>query len=213
MSTTTEKTQKYYLLTFNEDYADEHNVPAQACFNEKDYKKWLKLKTGRENKQYEEQCKKFKADEQLYRDTIAEYQRRGIYNRNRSQLPLTEAEEAFMAQYPLKHVDWYNAPKPISDSFIRAYLGNSGDDFGDEYRNYKTMKDLVDQGYVTVTEVAKEFVDVFNAARLGRLSLCNIFEMSDFAPGTQWWLSSNDDDDNEEEIEPVEDSTELPGTN
>lgn len=38
--------EKYYLLTFNRDYADEHNVPALACMREKEYKKWLDLKIG-----------------------------------------------------------------------------------------------------------------------------------------------------------------------
>lgn len=35
---------KYYLLTFNEDWADEHNVPALACMNEKEFEKWSKTK-------------------------------------------------------------------------------------------------------------------------------------------------------------------------
>lgn len=34
--------KKYFLLTFNEDWADEHNVPAIACFTEKQYNNWLK---------------------------------------------------------------------------------------------------------------------------------------------------------------------------
>jgi hypothetical protein len=32
---------KYYLLTFNEDWADEHDVPALACFTEDQYNNWL----------------------------------------------------------------------------------------------------------------------------------------------------------------------------
>lgn len=35
---------KYYLLTFNEDWANEHNVPALECFKEEDFIKWKKLK-------------------------------------------------------------------------------------------------------------------------------------------------------------------------
>ena len=34
---------KYYLLTFNENWADEHDVPALACFNEEQYQKALPL--------------------------------------------------------------------------------------------------------------------------------------------------------------------------
>jgi hypothetical protein len=36
--------EKYYLLTFSEDYADEHDVPALACMTEIEYKKWLDQK-------------------------------------------------------------------------------------------------------------------------------------------------------------------------
>jgi len=36
--------KKYYLLTFNEDWADEHYVPALECFTEEDFNKWKKLK-------------------------------------------------------------------------------------------------------------------------------------------------------------------------
>ncbi len=36
--------ENYYLLVFNEDYGDEHDVPALACFNQKQYDKWLKTK-------------------------------------------------------------------------------------------------------------------------------------------------------------------------
>jgi len=35
---------KYYLLTSNEDWADEHNVPALAVMNEKQLDKWKKSK-------------------------------------------------------------------------------------------------------------------------------------------------------------------------
>lgn len=38
------KSDKYYLLTHNADWADEHDVPSLECFNEKDYNKWLNTK-------------------------------------------------------------------------------------------------------------------------------------------------------------------------
>lgn len=47
--------QKYFLLVFNEDWADEHNVPAQACFTEAQYNKWLESPLARVNPKYEEQ--------------------------------------------------------------------------------------------------------------------------------------------------------------
>lgn len=36
--------KKYYLLTFNEDWADEHNVPALTCFNREQFEEWKKSK-------------------------------------------------------------------------------------------------------------------------------------------------------------------------
>lgn len=35
---------KYYLLTFEEDWADEHDVPALACFTEEEFNKWKQSK-------------------------------------------------------------------------------------------------------------------------------------------------------------------------
>jgi hypothetical protein len=35
---------KHYLLTFNEDWADEHNVPALAVMDESEYKNWCESK-------------------------------------------------------------------------------------------------------------------------------------------------------------------------
>ena len=34
----------HYLLTFIEDWADEHNVPALAVMNEDEFKKWSKTR-------------------------------------------------------------------------------------------------------------------------------------------------------------------------
>jgi hypothetical protein len=31
---------KYFLLTFDENWADEHDVPALACFTEAEYEEW-----------------------------------------------------------------------------------------------------------------------------------------------------------------------------
>jgi hypothetical protein len=35
---------EYYLLRFNEDWADEHNVPALACMNENKFNNWKQRK-------------------------------------------------------------------------------------------------------------------------------------------------------------------------
>lgn len=52
---------KYFLLTFNEDWADEHDVPALACFNENEYEEWLNRPSGKLNPKYEKQLEKYKA--------------------------------------------------------------------------------------------------------------------------------------------------------
>lgn len=41
---TKQKMTNYYLLTFEEDYTDEHDVPALACFTQEQYDSWLETK-------------------------------------------------------------------------------------------------------------------------------------------------------------------------
>lgn len=36
--------RKYYLMTFNEDWADEHDVPALECMDEELFEEWKKCK-------------------------------------------------------------------------------------------------------------------------------------------------------------------------
>lgn len=38
----------YYLLTYNEDWADEHNVPALACMTEEEFESWKEEDTVNE---------------------------------------------------------------------------------------------------------------------------------------------------------------------
>lgn len=101
----------YYLLTFNEDWADEHNVPALACMDEQEYKRWRETDVNDE----EEGCR------------------------------------------------------------IYANLGNGGDDFGETFEHFDKMKDLVKDGYVSVTKVEHAFYAVFHKAHLASLSLSNVF--------------------------------------
>ena len=63
---------KYYLLTFNQDWADEHNVPALACFTEEQYQQWLERPSGKLNKNYEQEL------EEWYNTNKVEY--RSIHN-------------------------------------------------------------------------------------------------------------------------------------
>lgn len=49
---------KYYLLTFNQDWADEHDVPALACFTETQYNEWLQKRQWKDEKDEDEKYSK-----------------------------------------------------------------------------------------------------------------------------------------------------------
>jgi len=162
--------QKYYLLIFNEDYADEHNVPACACLTENQYNKWRESPTGVKNPKYEAT----KAD---YDRIIAEYREymNGIQKLN--------LNNKYPKDYTPEEIKWlkdneksypHRAPSKMF-SGLRAFLGNSGECFEESYTKYEFCKDLVDAKIVKVHEVNKEFFGVFNEVRLYDLSLCNVF--------------------------------------
>lgn len=56
---------KCYLLVFDEDYADEHDVPALACMTEEEYDKWLETPSGKLNPNYGEELAKYLQDQAL----------------------------------------------------------------------------------------------------------------------------------------------------
>lgn len=49
----------YKLLTFCEDWADEHNVPALACMTEEEYNTWLQTASGELNPNFDEELKEW----------------------------------------------------------------------------------------------------------------------------------------------------------
>jgi len=149
---------KYYLLTFNEDYADEHDVPALACFNEKQFNKWKKTESGILTKNLEEKKKAYRAKQKAYDD----YWKLSTAKREK-----------------VKQPEYYSpreAPQKLRVSGIRAHLGNSGDGFEGSFRDLFLMEEFIKKGYVEVTEVDANFYKIFNKARLSDLSLSNIFD-------------------------------------
>lgn len=52
---------KYYLLIFNDDYADEHNVPALEVMTQEEFDKWKETPSGVLNKNYEKELQEFRA--------------------------------------------------------------------------------------------------------------------------------------------------------
>lgn len=153
---------KYYLLTFSEDYSDEHNVPALDCFTEKDYEAWLVKKLARVNVNYEQELKEFNEKIEALKkwdDAHSE--------------ATTKGKKYYLPRPP--YVNKYH-DKPIkSSSFIHAWLGNSGEGFGYSFNDCLTGKDFVDKKYVNVLEVDESFHKFFHKASLSELSLCNIF--------------------------------------
>ncbi len=163
---------KYYLLTFNDDYGDEHNVPALACFNEDEYKKWAESESGELNLKYDEEMKVYEANvarQQKFRD---ECLARGIWN-----MPVggyTSEEKKWIAENTYS-VPYNSYPKKVK-SEMYAFLGNGGDYFDENYQNLHLMEEFVTAKLVEVTEVDESFYNYFKKARLDNLSLCNVFE-------------------------------------
>ena len=169
---------KYKLLTFNEDYADEHNVPALCIMSEEDYEIWLKTPSGTLNPNYESE-KKASDDYYLTSKTFWKtledkgYATNGIANTTKipkDDLETLQLEKEFRAlQYPRR------IKRVLSNMY--AYLGNGGECFEEAYSDLYLMEEFVNKGIVKVTDVDESFAKVFNDNRLYDLSLCNVFEI------------------------------------
>lgn len=164
--------QKYFLLVFNEDWADEHNVPAQACFTETQYNKWLESPMGTINPKYKE--KKAIHDLLIEKKDIfhKELNDRNLYNKK--YCDFTPEEVKWYEENKIDYDEYGYPPKRVK-SYLSAQLGNGGEGFNEGYSNYAYGQDFVIDGTVKVHEVPKEFFEVFNDVRLYDLSLCNIF--------------------------------------
>ena len=165
---------KYKLLTFCEDYADEHNVPALACMTEEEYNIWLKKPSGKLNPDYEKQNEEFQKKLQEYKEFIENSKKRKLFDK----LPVTftQEEKEWVEKNRKPYVFQYDSPKRV-DSYIETWLGNSGDKFEENYEHLYLMEEFVEGGYVKVFDVSEDFYNTFNKAGLNSLSLCNIFEI------------------------------------
>jgi len=164
---------KYYLCTFNPDYADEHNVPALACFTEEEYNVWLESPASKINKNYDEELKAFNNSVEKYDTFQKGLKARDLYTKPPANF--TPEEKAWCDANYAPYMSSYGGPKK-GDSYLRAWLGNSSDCFGESYDNYLFMKDFVADNTVQVTEVNESFYNFFHAVDMSGLSLCNIFE-------------------------------------
>ena len=171
---------KYFILTFNEDWADEHDVPALEAMTEVEYNKWLSKEFGELNLNYEKEIANYKAYQAAKKELDLEI--KTILGDRRSFIRFSEWPKELAEKYnglPQKYgytKAWPAYPKKVSDSEIYAQLGNNGQNFNEQFNHCFTGQDFIDKNYVSVTEVNKEFYKTFNDIVLSSLSLCNIFE-------------------------------------
>lgn len=187
---------KYYLLTFNDDWADEHNVPALQCFNEKDYNKWLSEPAGKLNPRYEEQKKQVEEIEAQWKKFWKDLEINGFVlngSANSGVIP-----KGHPLELEKKRLD--NLPRNYGRSIRRVFsymsvnLGNNGDGFGEGYSEYLWNREFTEGRYspVTVKEVSEDFYKTFKRAKLADLSLCNIFEFK-----ADKWIDDDEEDEDE----------------
>lgn len=173
---------KYKLLTFNEDYADEHNIPALAVMTEEEYNIWLESESGSLHSGYNEKIKLYNEQEKDSKKFWNMLKKKGYTINgagNIGKIPNDDLEtKQLEKEYREKHsyINEINKPSKVN-SYIYASLGNGGEYFSEQFTDYYLMKEFVADGTINVFDVTKEFVDIFNKARLDDLSLCNIFEI------------------------------------
>lgn len=162
------------LLTFDQSWADEHDVPALACFTDEEYTNWCESSMGKPNLNYDQELIDYdnKANRyKLYHDGMVE---RGLWHKTPHSLTPEEK------QWHEENKENYPSDNPQkADSYIRAYLGNNGEGFGEYYSDYLTGQDLIDNNIVKVFDVSEDFHTTFHRANLSDLSLSNVFTISD----------------------------------
>lgn len=168
----------YYLLTFNQDWADEHDVPALACMTEEEYNQWLETPSGDLNENYEEENKVFQEKVLKYNTFVSECKNRGLYTKPHNEY--TEEDNKWYIENKVDYIYSRHTPKKVLNSKICAYLGNGGDGFEEKFNHLYLMKEFVDTKIVKVLKVNKDFYDVFHDAGLTDLSLCGIFKLDDY---------------------------------
>lgn len=160
------------LLKFNEDYADEHNVPALACFTEEQFEDWCNQSIGKINVNYEEELIAYNKIKQEYSDFAKAVNEKGLWNKPQNTYT---AEEKEWLQLNRKSYPTQQPPKK-GRSYLRAWLGNNGECFEEDYDEYNFGRDLITAEIVKVFDVSEEFYNTFHHANLSGISLCNVFD-------------------------------------
>jgi hypothetical protein len=165
------KIMQKYFLTFNQDYADEFNVPAFSVMNQEEYNKFLENEMGEINEDYDKKLKEYEKKRNEYYKFIKESTQRATdFGRNSNE---------YIKWFKENRVDFnHNTDMPSKGiSYLVAYLGNEGDGFEKNYVGLSTGKDFVDKGYVKVHEISDEIYNFLKSIDIGYFSLCNIFEV------------------------------------
>lgn len=171
---------KYKLLTFNEDYGDEHNVPALCVMSEEEFHIWCITPSGELNPEYEAQTQALADYELANKNFWKMLEDKGYVCNGRGNtgaIPKSDLETLQLE----KEYRALKRPRFVSRVFSRlcAYLGNGGECFEENYTHLYLMGEFVQAGIVKVTDVDEAFANTFNAAGLSSLSLCNIFEIDE----------------------------------
>ncbi len=161
----------YKLLIFNQDWADEHNVPALACFTEIEFEDWKISRLGKENLNYETELLDHQKKVAAWNNFVKEIDKKGFTKG----VPNTQEEKRWWKENRVEYVSEYDKPKK-GTSYLTAYLGNNGDGFSEDYDNYLTGQDFLETNIVSVHDVSEDFYETFKKVGLNHLSLCNIFE-------------------------------------
>lgn len=167
----------YKLLTFNEDWADEHNVPALACMTEEEYNTWLKTPSGELNPDYEKENEEYQRKLNDYNNFIKELQVKNLYTKKPADF--TEQEKEWYEENQKPYCSPYHLPKRISSNLL-AWLGNSGEGFEERYEHLHLMQEFVWEDIVKVYDVSEDFYNTFHKAKLSNLNLCNVFCIEDY---------------------------------
>ena len=174
---------KYYLLTFNDDYADEHNVPALACMTEVEFEEWKVAPSGELNPDYESDLKRYEEHENLDKGFWKLLEDKGYIiggMANIRAIPKDDIETLKILKEFRVRTSYENSPKtPIKvQSSLYASLGNSGENFEEDYTHLYLMEEFIGNS-VSVIEVSKDFYETFNKNGLSNLSLCNVFTINE----------------------------------
>lgn len=167
----------YKLLVYCEDFGDEFDVNAQAIMTDEEYLEYRNKPAGTPNENYEKDFEEYLIKEKLYQEYSDELTKRKLWLKKPADF--TDDDKNFLEKYKDSSNRYsYSPPTKLKRSFMNAYLGNYGDCFEEDFMDYLTMGEIIDE-FADVYDVSEDFVQTFKKCDLGRCTMCNIFEIED----------------------------------